>query len=133
MASKIYKFFDKLEDRVRMHLSKSPLLYAFVGGVGVVLFWRGVWNLADHIELNAFLSVFIGGTILLITGVFISALIGTKVIISDMQGEKKLAEKTEDEVKEEEKQIEGLQKSLERVEEKIEVLESEILENDKKK
>ncbi|OGE82024.1 MAG: hypothetical protein A3B10_04010 [Candidatus Doudnabacteria bacterium RIFCSPLOWO2_01_FULL_44_21] len=115
----IIKFFDKLEDRMRGRLSKRPIIYAFLGGVGIVLFWRGVWHTADWVMEYYFLqnldqtsmhvqglpwwdglaSFLIGSVFLLITGVFVSNFIGNEIILSGLRGEKKLAEKTVDEVK----------------------------------
>ncbi len=126
MVKKILKFFDKLEDKTRARLSHSPLLYAFLGAIGVVLFWRGVWHIADEINLNSVLSTIIGAIILLLTGVFVSSFIGNRLIISGLIGEKKLAEKTEEEIETEEGQIKKLQNTLNRVEEKIDTLESEM-------
>jgi len=42
MLEKIRMFFDKIEDRMRKWFSRCSLLYALVGGTGVVLFWRGI-------------------------------------------------------------------------------------------
>ena len=97
----IYKFFDKLEDKIRGQLSRKPILYAFVGGVGMVLFWRGVWHLADtfmfhHFSLSVvdeinplaelsyfdgFLSLLVGSLLLLMSGLFVSHFIGNEIII----------------------------------------------------
>jgi hypothetical protein len=124
------RFFDKLEDRVRGWLSHHPILYGFFGGIGVVLFWRGVWHTADWIsallmdlrtgnatvDLAAFpdgpLSFLIGSVMLLITGLFVSNFIGNEIIISGLRGEKKLAEKTETEVKTETGAIGDIRKEL---------------------
>lgn len=126
MLEKILHFFDKLEDKTRAYLSRTPFLYALVGGVGVVLFWRGVWNIADNFNLNAIVSTLLGTVILLVTGVFVSAFIGTRLIISGLYGEKKLTEKTKDEIDVEEKQIKKIQSTLDRVEKEITNIESEI-------
>lgn len=126
MTRKILHFFDKLEDQTRAKLSRAPIVYAFLGGVGVVLFWRGVWHIADAANVGALVSLVLGTALLLITGVFVSAFIGNRLIISGLSGEKKLAEKTEDEIETEEAQIKNLQHTLERVEEKITELESDI-------
>lgn len=126
MLKKLIRFFDKLEDRARGKLSHLPFLYAFLGGVGVVLFWRGVWNIADDVNLGSIFSLIIGSAILLITGVFVSVFVGNRLIISGLKGEKTLVEKTEEEIVAEETQIEKIQKTLNRVEEKIENMESEI-------
>lgn len=122
----IVKFFDKLEDKIRGKLSHYPLVYAFLGGVGVVLFWRGVWHTADDINVGSIVSLIIGAALLLITGVFVSAFIGNRLIISGLVGEKKINEKEAEEIISEEAQLRNLQNTLDRVEKKIENLEKEI-------
>ena len=132
-------FFDKLEDHVRIWFSHFPILYGIVGGVGVVLFWRGVWHSADYLMLvlraNAVplssidlatelwwdgpLSLLIGGAILLVTGLFVSNFIGNEIIISGLRGEKKLSEKTETEVKTEVRAIADIKDSLAELSKKI--------------
>ena len=126
MNDALTKFFDRLEDGIRARLSRAPILYAFVGGIGVVLFWRGVWHLADEASVNSLLSLIIGSIILLITGIFVSAFVGNRLILSGLSGEKKLAEKTEEEVKNEEDQIEKMEDILKRVEKKVNAIEKEI-------
>ena len=126
MTKRILKFFDKLEDKTRTWLSRTPLLYALIGGIGVVLFWRGVWHMADNANLSAWLSTLIGGVILLITGVFVSAFIGNRLIISGLSGEKKLAEMTEEEITNEQVEIKKIKETIEKVEKEMEKIESEI-------
>jgi len=92
------RFFDKLEDYVRTRLSRRPILYALVGGIGVVLFWRGIWMMADEMGLSSLGSVFISLLILLLTGLFVSFFVGDAIIISGLKREKKLIEKTEGEL-----------------------------------
>lgn len=121
MWESIYIFFDKLEDRVRGRLSRKPIGYAFLGGVGVVLFWRGVWHLVDTLMFHYFgimpldavnevsslpwwdgpLSLALGITMLLMSGLFVSNFIGNEIIISGIRGEKKMVDKTEEELDEE--------------------------------
>lgn len=101
LIDKIIYPFDKLEDKTRAYLSKRAMAYAFLGGIGVVLFWRGVWHMADDFGLSSFGSVVVGIVILLVTGLFVSALIGDQVIISGLRGEKKVTEKTKEELEEE--------------------------------
>lgn len=119
----ILKFFDKLEDRVRGKLSHYPILYALIGGIGMVLFWRGVWHIADDINMSSIFSIIAGSVILLITGILASAFVGNRLIISGLMGEKKIIEKEESEIKTEEAQLLNLQNTLDRVEEKISKLE----------
>ncbi len=126
MHKNIISFFDKLEDKTRAKLSRIPFLYALLGGVGVVLFWRGVWHIADDVSLNSFISLIAGSGILLITGVFVSSFVGNRLIISGLSGEKKLTEKTREEIETEEDKIEKLQKTLNRIEQKVVEVESEM-------
>jgi hypothetical protein len=128
---KILHFFDRLEDKVRSRLSHAPLIYALVGGVGVVLFWRGVWHLADDINMSSLISTLLGLIILLITGVFVSTFVGNRLIMSGIRGEKKLAEKTEEEIETEESQIKDIKKTLNKVEEELAHIESHIDKVDK--
>ena len=110
----VLNFFDKLEDSVRVHLSRYPILYTFIGGVAIVLFWRGVWHTADMLAAKGGilgflfyepvnLIIVIG--ILLITGLFVSYFIGDTILISGLKRQKKATERTEKEVGEEETQI----------------------------
>jgi len=124
--NKIVKFFDKLEDRVRGHLSHYPILYAFLGGIGVVLFWRGVWHTADDFGLASITSLIVGTILLLLTGVFVSAFIGNRLIISGLSGEKKLEEKERSEIETEEEQIQKLQNAVSRLEKKLDHIDEDI-------
>ena len=113
---------------MRGKLSHFPIIYAFIGGIGVVLFWRGVWHIADDINVSSVISIIIGSIILLITGVFVSTFIGSRLIISGLSGEKKLTEKEKSEIEAEEAQIKNIQNTLNRVEKKISDLETEVKE-----
>lgn len=126
MMKRALKFFDRLEDKTRGKLSHYPILYAFFGGVGVVLFWRGVWHIADDLNISSVASIIIGSIILLLTGVFVSAFIGNRLIISGLIGEKKLAEKEKSEIETEETQIRNLQNTLSRLEKKLDHLDEDI-------
>ncbi|MEK7128593.1 MAG: hypothetical protein AAB933_03470 [Patescibacteria group bacterium] len=132
MIKKIVRFFDRLEDRVRGKLSHYPIVYAFLGGVGVVLFWRGVWHTADDMGMSSLSSLVVAVILLLMTGVFVSAFIGNRLIISGLIGEKKLEEKEESEIQTEEAQIRSLQHTLKRVEEKLDHLETHLGPDEKK-
>lgn len=126
MTKKIFRFFDRLEDKIRSRLSRNPLLYALLGGVGIVLFWRGIWHVADEVNLGSTTSIILGAGILLISGVFVSAFVGNSLIISGIRGDKKLAEKTSEEIENEELKLKELQSSLNRVEKKLDHLEQDI-------
>ena len=126
LIKKVVKFFDKLEDKVRGKLSHYPIIYAFVGGIGIIIFWRGVWHFADDINISSIISIIIGSIILLMTGVFVSAFIGNRLIISGLIGEKKLSEKEELEIETEETQIKNLQNTLTRLEKKLDHIDKDI-------
>ncbi len=96
MIKKILTFFDKLEDYVRINLSHTPIIYALVGAVGIILLWKGVWEVAQLIPgLYGFGSIVMGVIILLASGLLVSFFIGDSIIISGFKKEKKLVEKSE--------------------------------------
>ncbi len=113
---KIYQLGDKLEDKVRGRLSHYPITYAFVGGAGVIIFWRGIWHSVDvlmgYINFSGktgwaalpwwdgLFSMAIGMALLLLVGLFVSSFIGNEIIISGLKGEKKAVEKAELEIEE---------------------------------
>lgn len=88
---------------MRIVLSHHPIPYALIGGIGIVLFWKGVWETAEYFPvLFGPVSIVIGTLILLATGLLVSFFIGDNIIISGFNKEKKLVEKTESEVRAEE-------------------------------
>ena len=93
---KFISFFDKMEDWVRGNLSHTPILYALIGAVGIILVWKGVWETAELIPgLFGPASIILGVIILLATGLLVSFFIGDNIIISGFKREKKLVEKSE--------------------------------------
>ncbi len=121
---KVIKFFDRLEDHVRAILSHFPMLYAIIGGTAIVLFWRGIWVTADQIE--TYFSLWPGWLLLasilimMATGLFVSFFIGDRIILSGLKKEKKLTEKTEEEVRQEETILINIYRRLEKMEKDIE-------------
>ncbi len=98
MTTGFEKFFDKMEGKIRTKLSKYPILYAFIGGIGIILFWRGVWHGADALNVSSEASLVLGTLILVATGLFVSEFIGNRLIISGLIGEEKLTEREEGEI-----------------------------------
>ncbi|MEI7765370.1 MAG: hypothetical protein WCI93_02170 [bacterium] len=138
-------FLGKIEENIKIYLSHRPRFYALIVGVGIVLFWRGVWHSTDqiHTYLNIFqnnltidgvmspwwdglLSFIVGTLILHFTGAFTSSFIGNELILSGLRGEKRLSQKTETEVKGEEQFISDIKKELGDMTEKIIELENEV-------
>ena len=135
MIKKIIRWSDRFEDTVRGKLSRYPVLYAFVGGTGVIVFWRGVWHTTDYVmqtvsdfvissssDLSGMiwwdgpLSIFLGGGLLLVTGVLVPSFIGNELIISGIRKEKKIVEKTEEELVEESVTLRDIHSRLVRLE-----------------
>jgi hypothetical protein len=125
-------FFDKLEDKVRARLSRHPILYTFIGGFGIVLFWRGVWHTGDMLEAQGGAlgyifsgpgSIILSVVVLLMTGLFVSFFVGDVIILSGLKHEKKMAEKNEVELAKEEVSISHIEQDMLRLESKIKELE----------
>jgi len=127
MVKKILTFFDKLEDFVRITLSHTPILYALVGAVGIILLWKGVWEVAELIPgLHGIGSIVSGVIILLVSGLLVSFFIGDSIIISGFKREKKLVERSEKDILQAEKtQTQEILSKLDHLEKDI----HEIVEN----
>ena len=136
MYKKILNFFDKFEDYVRGHLSRYPIAYTMIGGVAIVLFWRGVWHTADLLqEKGGWLgwlfyeptNLAIVTIILLATGLFVSYFIGDTILLSGMRGEKKIADKTEREIREEEEALKKIQATIKGIEKDVEAIKEAVI------
>lgn len=124
MIQDIVKFFDKLEDKVRIRLSHWPILYAMIGAIGIILLWKGIWEVAGGFPfLFGLPSAVLGTVILLMTGLLVSFFIGDTIILSGMKREKKLVEKTEEEVESEEVSIHHIVIRLQAIEKKLDSME----------
>lgn len=152
MFKKIIVFFDKFEDGIRKWLSHHPLLYAFIGGTGVVIFWRGIWHTMDFIMEFYFsvplanqsidgvipiwwdgpLSIAIGLVMLLATGIFVSSFIGNEIIISGIKGEKKMVEKTELEMQSETESVKDIKREIKIISGRLEKIEIKLNSGSKK-
>jgi len=115
----IVKFFDKLEDRVRRRLSRHPIIYAFIGSVGIILLWRGIWVVTDPFDPSGIMSLILGVLILLLTGLFVSFFIGEQIIISGIKEEKRVDEKTEEEIQKEEFSLRQIKGDLDEIKKEI--------------
>lgn len=123
MIKLLIRFFDRLEDKIRSRLSRHPIFYTVIGGVAIVLFWKGVWETADLFPfLYGPYAIIISVVILLITGLFVSFFIGDRIILSGLKKEKKLVEKTEAEIEEEEDVLGEIQEDVARIESEIHAL-----------
>ena len=121
--------FLKIEDKSRNYFDKFPFFHAFFAGIGVVLFWRGTWEVADRLGLDPYWSIILGSLILIILGLFLQTFVGNTIIIKKVESEKRLDQKTEADIKKVQKEmgieeitLEILAKKLESIEAKLENL-----------
>jgi uncharacterized protein YneF (UPF0154 family) len=116
---RLIKFFDKLENKIRTRLSRYPILYALIGSVGIILLWRGVWMMADSLGIGGFMSAFLGVVLLLLIGLFVSFFVGSEIIISGIKEEKRIDEKTEEEIKQETSILKEIKEDLKEIKKEI--------------
>ena len=122
---KIYDYFDILEDKIRAKLTHFPLIYALIGSITIISIWRGIWEVSDQLGIPGWLSIAGGISIAMLCGLFVSFFIGENIIISGINKEKRIDEKTEKEIKEEENILKEIQMDVKEV--------KEILKNKKDK
>ena len=68
------------------------------------------------------MSTVIGAIILLSTGVLVSYFIGDKILISGIKGEKKIIEKTREEIEDDDVQLKNIDKKIDDLRSSIEKL-----------
>ena len=132
LFKKVVLFFDKLEDHVREHLSRYPIIYTLIGGVAIVLFWRGVWHTADILQSEGGWlgwifyepnSLIITTIILLMTGLFVSYFIGDTILMSGLKRQKKTTERTEKEVEDEEAELKSVRTAIKDIKREVDEIE----------
>ena len=131
LLTPINKFLRKTREK----LSKYPIIYAILGAIGIILFWRGVWHTADFLPLvfiddgtgmplnyaylfDSLLSAVIGFTLLLATGLFVGDFIGSQMVSTAIKEEKKIekiTEETESDEEKEKKRMTEFEEKFERV------------------
>ncbi len=127
MLRRVVRFFRKGDDRIRGWLTKRPVAYALVGGVGVVLFWKGVWETASLTPLLwGPLAVLAGAVLLTITGLLISVFLGDRLILADVSGEEKLVEKEEHIAEQTEREVHSEKATTEYILNKIDKIDAEL-------
>lgn len=127
----------KAADSIRRTLRRHQIWYAFIGGIGVVLFWRGVWHSADFFAatfmysrdtvtsidwvqgLDSFVSLVIGTLLLLATGLFVSELASGQALSEEIKEEEKVTQKESAEIPHIEREIHHVTRELEELEKDI--------------
>ncbi len=89
----ITKRFLGIEERARSYFERMPFVQAFLAGIGVIIFWRGIWEWFDRIDISPFGSVVIGSLILGGVGVFVQTFIGNTIIIREVKQEERIEKK----------------------------------------
>lgn len=92
--------FLRIEDRARHAFEHTPFIHALLAGFGVVLFWRGTWELADHFRIDPWFSIILGVLILGAIGLFLQTFVGNTLIIKNIEKDKALTKKATAEVQE---------------------------------
>ena len=113
----IHRFFDKIEDKARIKLVHHPIVYAFIGSVGIVSIWRGIWHISDDWGVSSWESLIFGTLITVSTGLFVSFFIGENIIISGLNKEKRIDEKTEEEIHKERNTLSRIEKDIKEIKE----------------
>lgn len=130
---RIFKFFDKLEDHVRELLSKSPVIYSLIGGTAIVIFWDGITRIVDSMSIfdglwGGLLAVSISVVVLLMTGLLVSFFIGDSIILSGRKHDKKITEKTMEEVELENKEMKDAIRKIDHMDKDLEEIKKVLLE-----
>lgn len=140
MFKKILTFFDKKEDKIRHALSKHPIIYALIGGVLIVIFWRGVWETMDILYyefgfwfLHPLASLIIAIGAMLATGTFVSFFIGEQIIISGLKEEKRNDQKTQREIEIEDYRIKHVSEEIAEIRKDITKIKAVIMAKEGKK
>lgn len=140
-------YMKKLLARLHIYLSHHTFLYALITGIGVVLFWRGVWHSVDLIHIyfqgpldldmhpwwDGPLSFIVGCLVLYISRAFVSSFIGNELILTGLRTEKKLAQKTESDLKVEVTAISDIKEEINAIAQKLEDLDFQVRDHHKKR
>lgn len=89
----ITKTLLEAEDSARQYFERVPFVQAFFAGIGVIIFWRGIWEWLDVYRISPLVSVLVGSLILLCVGVFVQTFIGNTIIIKNVKQEEQLEKK----------------------------------------
>lgn len=136
--------------KFHIFLSHHSFVYATIAGIGIVLFWRGVWHTADLVHAYAShsyaalsidtvqypwwdgpLSFVVGCVILFASKAFVSSFIGNELILSGLRTEKKLAQETESDLKGEVAAITEIKEEIGSIARKLEELEVQVKDHHK--
>jgi hypothetical protein len=124
----VTNIFLRIEERARTYFERVPFLHAFLGGVGVVLFWRGVWEVADRIQIDPIVSIVVGSLLLGAIGLFLHTFVGNAIIIKNVEKDKRMTTRAEHEIAAVEKDIKQEGATIDQLSAKIDQLEQVVRE-----
>lgn len=124
----VTNIFLRIEERARTYFERVPFLHAFLGGVGVVLFWRGVWEIADRMHIDPIVSIVVGSLLLGAIGLFLHTFVGNAIIIKNVEKDKRMTTRAEHEIAAVEKDIKQEGVTLDQLSAKIDRLEQVVRE-----
>ncbi len=116
----------RIEEGARKFFERIPFLHAFLAGVGVILFWRGVWELADIQKLDPAASIVLGSFLLGGIGLFIQTFVGNSIIIKTVKKEEQTEKQTEKKAEQALEEVEKEEITLLHLSKKIDELNSKI-------
>lgn len=122
----VTNIFLRIEERARTYFERFPFAHAFLGGIGVVLFWRGTWELADRLRIDPVTSIVFGSLLLGGIGLFLHTFVGNAIIIKNVEKDKQMTKKAEHEIASVEQTVKTEKVTLAQLAEKIEKLETVI-------
>ncbi len=118
--------FLKIEDRARKYFERIPFIHAFLAGVGVILFWRGVWEIADIYHFDPTISIVVGIIMLVSIGLFTHTFIGNAIIIKNVKHEINIEKENRKDLSTFEKNINNEEVTLAHLSDKIDQLSKKI-------
>ncbi len=118
--------FLNIESRARSKFEKYPFFHAFLAGVGVILFWRGVWEQADRLQIGPITSIIVGGLLLGAIGLFLQTFVGNTIIIKKVEKEKALDIKTDQDVAAVKTEVRREEMTLARLGDRMEEIEAKL-------
>lgn len=118
--------FLKIEDRARKYFERFPFIQAFMAGIGVILFWRGIWEVSDMYGLDPRLSIILGVLILGSVGLFVQTFVGNAIIIKNVKREIDLDKESRKEFSVFEKNISQEEITLAHLSEKLDKLADKV-------
>lgn len=124
----VTNIFLQIEERARTYFERFPFAHAFLGGIGVVLFWRGVWEIADRMHIDPIISIVVGSLLLGAIGLFLHTFVGNAIIIKNVEKDKRMTTKAEHEIASVEKDVKKEEVTLEQLSAKIDRLEQVVRE-----